>query len=260
MTPETRLTCASHTASSGSVAARRLFLSTWLVVLAGAASLPQTAQASTETAAGASELRQVGSFDAIALRGPIKLIVSQGATTSVAVQTEDPQQLAQLETTVEGSRLTIGFKRSMGWRDLRGATVTIVTPTLQALAVAGSGDAFVGALATPRLKVSVAGSGDVKLGRLQAEELGVSISGSGDVSGAQGQVASLTVRIAGSGDVALGDLKAAEASVRIAGSGDALVHADKSLRVSIAGSGDVRYGGDAEVSQSIAGSGSVRRR
>jgi hypothetical protein len=245
-------------AASG--AGRRVFLCTLLVAVLGAAGLPQAAQARPEAPTGASEMRSVGSFDAIALRGAIKLVVSQGPTTSVQVQTEDPQQLAQLETTVEGNRLTIGFKRSLGWRDTRGATVTVVTPTLQAVSVAGSGDALVGALQTPRLKVSVSGSGDVKLGSLQSEELSVSISGSGDVSGAQGQVAAVNVSIAGSGDVMLGDLKAAEASVRIAGSGDAVVHADKTLRVSIAGSGDVRYSGDAAVSQSVAGSGTVRKR
>lgn len=243
---------------AGSAGVRRLCLSTLLVAVVGAAGLPQTVQASPEAAPG--QTRSVGAFDAISLRGAVKLVVSQGATTSVHVQTEDPQRLAELETTVEGQRLTIGFKRSVGWRDSGGATVTIVTPALQALTVAGSGDAIVGALNTPRLNVVLAGSGGVKLGSLQAQELGISIAGSGDVRGAPGQVATLTVDIAGSGDVLLGELKAAEASVRIAGSGDAVVHADKTLRVSIAGSGDVRYSGEAAVSQSVAGSGSVRKR
>jgi hypothetical protein len=247
----------SDTASG---AGRRLFLSTLLVAVVGAAGLPQAAQARPDATAGASEMRSVGSFDAIALRGSVKLVVSQGATASVQVQTDDPQQLAQLETTVEGNRLTIGFKRSVGWRDTGGATVTVVTPTLQAVTVSGSGDALIGALTTPRLKVAVAGSGNIRLGSLQAEELGVSVSGSGDVGGAQGQVAALNVSIAGSGDVMLAELKAAEAAVRIAGSGDAVVHAAKTLRVSIAGSGDVRYSGDAAVSQSVAGSGTVRKR
>lgn len=239
---------------------RRLFLSTVLVAVFSAASLPQPAQATTVgSGVQATENRSVGEFNAIALRGAIKLIVNQGAATSVQVQADD-QLLPLLETVLEGQRLTIGFRRGESFRHNGSVTVTVVTPQLQALGVAGSGEVLLGAFSTPKLALSIAGSGDAMLQNLKTDELGVSISGSGDVRGSGGQAGRLNVSIAGSGDAQLGELKADEVSVRIAGSGDAVVHAEKTLRVSIAGSGDVRYSGNAAVSQSVAGSGSVRKR
>lgn len=203
----------------------------FFALLIAFAGLTAAAQAATET-------RAVAPFKGIVLAGSIDLVVNQGAQASVQVQADD-KLLPMIETVVEGDRLQVRVKRGEHRYTMRKVTVTIVTPVLNALSIAGSGDAVLNALNTG--------------------ELAISISGSGDVRGS-GQAKRLSVQIAGSGDVHLREMLADEVSVRIAGSGDAEVNAQKTLSVSIAGSGDVVYSGDAVVKSSVAGSGSVTRK
>jgi hypothetical protein len=226
-----------------------------LAVLVGFAALPQTSLAGTET-------RNVAEFSSIALRNHATVKVSQGNTASVQVDAAD-DLLPLLETVVDGGRLEIRWKRGESYdRSMRHrgpVTITVVTPRLTGLSVAGSGDIELGAFNTPKLSVSVAGSGSARLDGLASDEVGISVAGSGDIKGS-GKTSALNINIAGSGDVDLGGLKADEVSVRIAGSGDVEVHANKALKISIAGSGDVVYSGDATVSRSVMGSGSVKKR
>ena len=118
-------------------------------------------------------------------------------------------------------------------------TIWISMPTVEALAIGGSGsiisqDAFEG-----------------------LDELAFSIAGSGKIE-FSGSAKSLEVSIAGSGDLVAADLTADRCEVSIAGSGDCSIHVNDALEVSIAGSGDVRYKGSPKISSSIAGSGDVR--
>ncbi len=232
-----------------------ILLTALIAVLVGLTALPQASQAGTET-------RDVAGFTAISLRGGATVRVRQGEPASVRV-TADDALLPMLETVVDKERLEIRWKRGESgdsrMQRTGAVTVTVVTPRLTALSVAGSGDIEVAPFNTPKLDVSVAGSGSTRLDTLAGDELAVRVAGSGDVR-ASGQVARLAISIAGSGDVALAELKADDVSVRIAGSGDVQIHANKTLAIRIAGSGDIVYSGDAVVSRSIMGSGNVTKR
>lgn len=242
---------------------RRTALAAFSVCI-GWALLPLWAVAATTQGSGrmVTESRTVADFQAIAMAGGIDLTLSQGPSTSVKVEVDD-NLAPMLETVVEngdpGPTLKIRWRRGEHIQTRSKVRVTVVTPRLTALSLAGSGDALVGAFKTPSLKLSLSGSGDVKLDGLSTDELSIGIAGHGDVS-ASGSAAKLSVSIAGSGDVSLKDLRADDVSVRIAGSGDASVNAQKTLEVGIAGSGDVVYTGDPAVKSRVAGSGSVSRR
>lgn len=216
----------------------------------------------------ATEVRQVGGFEAIHLAGSIDLIVRQGEATSVTA-TADDNLLAHLETAVEtgvpgasgmpGPRLVVRWRPGSNLSTRGKVQVHVVTPRLVALSSAGSGDMRIEALDTPRLELTLAGSGDASLLALQADVLQIAIAGSGDLR-AEGRAQRLKVRVAGSGDVQGQALRADEVIVAVAGSGDVAVQAWKTLDVTIAGSGDVAYSGDAAMKASIVGSGTVRRR
>ena len=118
------------------------------------------------------ELRTVGEFEAVQTSS-IKVLVRQGATPSVSVQTD---------------------------RNLLPLLETVVVVWLQALTVRGSGDIVAEQLKLPKLLVRVEGSGDVKLNGLVADELKIEINGSGDVQ-ASGRASRLSVSIAGGGSV-----------------------------------------------------------
>ncbi len=240
-------------------ARRALALTTLLLGLAGLGGLPQASIAATEASGRiVTEARNVADFSGISLRGSMNLVVTQGDKAAVTVRVSD-NLLPLLETVVEGQRLVIGWKKGENLYRTGPVMVTVVTPRLDNLSVAGSGDAELGSFSTPSLKVSVAGSGNARLVQLKTDDLGISVAGSGDVRGA-GQARKLSLTIAGSGDAQLDRLQADDVSVSIAGSGDAEVHASKTLAVNIAGSGDVLYTGDATVSRTVVGSGSVRKR
>ncbi len=232
-------------------------------LLGALAVLPACAVAGTAgSGKTATETRSVGEFQAVKSAGSMRLVVKQGAQTSVQVSADD-NLLPLLETLVEGSgdnaTLLVRWKRGESIHSRSDVTVQIVTPRLSLVSASGSGDIQVQSFQTPALQVAVAGSGNAKLDNLSTDDLGIRISGSGDVAG-QGRAAKMKVNIAGSGSVKLTELKSDDVSVSIAGSGDAAINAEKTLSVSIAGSGDVTYTGAAMVKSSVAGSGSVKRK
>jgi hypothetical protein len=214
------------------------------------------------SAHAAAENRTVAEFQAVALSGPMDLVVRQGAMQTLQVQADD-KLLPQIETVVEngkhGATLQVRFKPGLHWYSSGKVRVDVVVPRLSAVLAAGSGDIRVDGFNTPALQVVLSGSGDAHLDGLSTDALEVRVSGSGDVAGS-GRAARVKLSIAGSGDVRLAELQAQDVQVTVAGSGDAAVNAQKTLDVRIAGSGDVSYVGNASVKSSIAGSGSVHRK
>jgi hypothetical protein len=205
----------------------------------------------------ASDARQPGAFDAVALSGGMALKLKQGSSVSVVV-TGDANLVPLVETVVEGSSLQVRWKRGTSVRAQLPLVVEVVAPQVQAVSSAGSGDIEIDSLKVPRLSLSIRGSSDLRAKDLSTESLAVGIAGSGDVKLA-GQAARMTIELSGSGTVDAADLHSDDVTVGIAGSGDARVHASRRLVASIAGSGDVLYSGDPSVQRSIAGSGRVRK-
>lgn len=205
----------------------------------------------------ATESREARGFTGVAVSIPATVVLRQGEPASVSVEADD-NLLPEVETVVESGTLKIRYKRSLDIPGRATLRVLVVSPAIESLSLAGSGDILAEALRSKSLSISVAGSGDVRIAKLEAESLTASISGSGDVKVA-GKVATLTANIAGSGDFEAARLESARAKVSIAGSGDANLWVRESLGVSCVGSGDVRYLGDPVVKSSIVGSGSVTR-
>jgi hypothetical protein len=188
------------------------------------------------------EARPVGVFEAVSVRGALKVVPRQSGSPSVQVRAGD-SLLPLIETQVESRSgvptLEIGVRNGTHYSARSEPVVTVDVATLKALSISGSGDVECDALKAPRLRVAVAGSGDARLRGLAIDVMSIKVSGSGDVQAAG---------------------RASKLGASIAGSGDARVNASKTLAVSIAGSGDVAYQGDVTVKTSIAGSGTVRKR
>lgn len=206
-----------------------------------AALFPQWAAAETVKGSGtaATEQRQVAGFQSVAISVPGRLEVSQADVEKLTI-TADDNVLPLIETVVERGELRIRFRERHNINVRTKAPIRIVlsAKTVEALAVAGSGEVVAPALTARRMRVSISGSGDVTLG---------------------GKAQAIEVSIAGSGNLKAGRFEAQTAKVDIAGSGDSTLWVRDSLQASIAGSGDVRYYGDPAVTRSIVGSGDVRR-
>lgn len=209
-----------------------------------------------------SESRAVSGFRAIALNGPMKLVLRQGAREALELRADD-NLLPLIETRVVDRggvpTLEIGSRRGTNLASRTEMTVTVDVVTLSALSVNGSGDVVCDELKTASLHVKLAGSGKLMLRAVTADDLALKLSGSGGAQ-VKGRTGKLQVAIAGSGDVDAGELEADDVTVGISSSGDVSVNARKTLAVSIAGSGDVAYRGTAVVTSSVAGSGRIRHR
>lgn len=205
----------------------------------------------------AQESRSVSGYTGIAVSLPGTIVVRQGDYAPIALEADD-NLLPEIETVVENGVLKIRFKRKLSVTGRATIRLLVTGPTIESLAVAGSGDILAEALKAQALSVSVAGSGDVKIARLDAQTMKASVAGSGDIKVA-GRAAEVSVSVAGSGDVEAGRLESRRARVSIAGSGDVSVWALESLDVTVAGSGDIRYYGDPSLTKKVAGSGSLTR-
>jgi hypothetical protein len=203
--------------------------------------------------------REVGSFSAIRVSGPIDVQLRSGDKEQVSVRFDDNLQSLIETTVVEGRAPTLEIRvaRDASFRARKAPVVSITFRQLEALSLSGSGDVRADRVRTDDLAISIAGSSDVRIDDLDANTLGISIAGSGDFQ-ASGRADTQGIRIAGSGDVRAQRLTGKVVKISIAGSGDAHVNASETLEVSIAGSGDVIYAGSPKVTQKIMGSGSVR--
>ena len=219
--------------------------------------LPAVLLACTTTAA-TRETRTVAPFSEISLGGSPNVVLRQGSPQKVEVE-GDADDLAQLETVVDGRRLRIRRKSNSSWSfgSQHSITLYITAPDVNALSVSGSGNIkALTDIQAHNLQLSVSGSGNIELPQMQADKTDISISGSGNIS-VTGVCPVVGVRISGSGNVQAARLRTESCDVRIAGSGNLRVQATKTLQASIAGSGDVYVTGNPRVSSSTAGSGRV---
>src|SRR5207237_7014062 len=92
----------------------------------------------------ATETRNVGSFQAIELRGSMKLVVQQAAKESVELRGDD-NLLPLIETAVVDHAgvptLQIDTKRGTSFSTRNPMVVTVSVATLASLSLTGSGDA-----------------------------------------------------------------------------------------------------------------------
>jgi len=208
------------------------------------------------------ENRALSGFQAVHIKGSMKVVIRQSGKESVQVSADD-NLLPMIETTVatlDGvPTLEIGTKKGASYTTRNRMVVTVDLVDLKAVAISGSGDVVADGIKSGDLRLKISGSGDVRMNQLDAGAMAVNVTGSGDVALA-GKSGKLSISIAGSGDVVTRELAADDVSVSIAGSGDAKVNARKTLSISIAGNGDVDYTGDPVLKTSIAGHGNVKKR
>ncbi|MBT1689744.1 head GIN domain-containing protein [Dawidia soli] len=226
------------------------------------------------------ETRNPGSFTKIAFRVPGKLYLRQGNTAKVEVEGKQ-ELLAEIETSVEGTRLVIGKRgkwNNWTWKNEDRINVYITMPTVEGLNVGGSGDLIAETrIHSENLELSVSGSGSMKLEIEATGGAEASVSGSGGMV-VKGTAKNFESRVSGSGSVDADIQVTSLADFSVSGSGRISVAGKaNSVKASISGSGrvlaanletntcDVRISGSGDVeinvkealNASISGSGSV---
>jgi Putative auto-transporter adhesin, head GIN domain len=184
--------------------------------------------------------RAVSGFTRVKITGSTDVEIVPG--TSYRVIVSDYENLVnEVETSISGNELRVGYSRNV-WVTRGNSKVTITMPTLNGVAVDGSGNFNISGPYTgiAYFSADISGSGNINMYNFPAEEANVHISGSGDVRGF--------------------GLTCNKAKVQVNGSGKTEITVNTLLDVRINGSGDVYYKGNASVNASINGSGKVLKR
>ena len=206
------------------------------------------------------EDRQVTNFDRIALEGSGEVIITQGGSESLTVETDD-NVMEYVKSEVEGGTLTLGLVTGIPTGVNVQSTTRLIfyvgVDDLTGLSISGSGDIEAKTIETERLDASISGSGNVRISNLAAGEVSADVSGSGEVDLFGGEAAEQDVSISGSGKYLAGDLCGAMVKVSLSGSGEATVCATDTLDADISGSGDVNYYGHPSINISGSGSGQL---
>jgi hypothetical protein len=246
------------------------------------------------------EVRKVESFTKISFGFAGTLYLKQGSPQKVEIE-GDADILKEIETEVSGGKLRIGTEDKWFNRNSKGEKITvyITVPTIEAVAVSGSGNIIgQGTVKANDLSLNVSGSGSMDLEYDATGNVNADVSGSGtlnakgnckgfdsDVSGsgrvviaaridntadfgisgsgkiqASGSADLVKANISGSGKVLASDLQTNRCEVRISGSGDVEINVKSELEAHISGSGSVYYKGNPnKVNANSAGSGKVRK-
>ena len=182
----------------------------------------------------ASEDRQVGRVERLAIDGPVDVVVRQGATPSLTL-TADDNIIDLVRVRNEGGTLSLATTGS--FRTRMGISATLTVPRLD--------------------EVKINASGDVDFENWSAEAIDLVIGGSGDIV-LNGRTERVRALIGGSGDIDLAGTRASYVDADIDGSGSIRVPSVRKLDATINGSGRIEAGEVGELDAVLNGSGEIR--
>ena len=206
----------------------------------------------------ATDTRQVEEFSAVHLEGVGDVDITISEKTSVVVET-DENLVDRILTEVENGVLVIDIEDGISIVPRSGLTISVATPSLEAIEVSGAGDVDADAVEATEFRLDLSGAGSVTVDDLSADILDASLSGAGSIQ-VTGVVDSQSVTLSGVGDYDGAFLESAEATVRASGAGSIEVWATESLDVDASGVGAVDYWGNPETSITSTGVGRVEAR
>jgi len=210
------------------------------------------------------EVRKVGDFNRIAMKGWGKVTISQGKEQSLTVEA-DEQLMKRITTEVVDGKLIIDLGRdwmermSAGLEFLSSREIhfTIVAKNLSSIEISGACEMEVGALKSDEFDLKMSGASSVKLADLNAKKLVASMPGAGKVV-VSGKVNDQEVMVTGAGNYDATKLETDNTRVSLTGVGNATIWAKENLDVSVTGVGSIEYYGNPRIKQSTTMLGSIR--
>lgn len=200
------------------------------------------------------EQRDVLPFNAIRVSGAFEVVLNQGDTYSVEVETDGNLQ-ENIVAEVHDEVLEIQTTGNIG--NFSRMKVVVTSAAYNKVHTSGGVSLSSGTqLNGESLEIKASGASKVNL-NVMMESIHTDFSGAGDVT-LSGEAGVTTVDISGAGKLKAFELKTHEMSISISGAGYAEVNTDQKLDVNVSGAGKVRYKGNpAEVKENISGAGVV---
>lgn len=184
------------------------------------------------------ETRDVGAFTVIDVAGVGEVVITQGDTNSLTVETDDNLHAIVLGD-VRDDTLYLGIKANQGFSDATRITFTVTVKELTAISFSGAGTVSVRDLSGEQLTVNHSGAGRVTVAGTVGEQR-VTLSGAGNYDGAA--------------------LASERAMVELSGFGSVVVNVSERLDATVSGAGSIAYIGSPELHEQVSGLGSIQQR
>ena len=201
------------------------------------------------------EERDVSGFDSVNMSGIGEVLITQGNTESLTIETDD-NLMQYIESDVRGNTLYLEFQDNTIPDPSDRITFNLNMIDLAALDLSGAGSFIIESLETPILEIAFEGAGNIDLDSLIADRVSTRVSGAGDIS-LTGEVGAQEIHIEGLGKYSASDLKSSQATVEIEGAGSVVIWVIDQLDLTIQGAGNVDYYGNPTVTQNVEGGGSI---
>lgn len=205
------------------------------------------------------ETRQVGPFTGIRVGGAFEVILKQGATQEVIVETES-DVMQYIRTEVSGGVLEIGTKKAPPhWmHDVDVLKVYVTCKDLDLLDLSGAVEIRTeGRITTPKLDMQVSGAAESKLD-LAAQALDLNLSGASELtfSGTAGEV---RIDASGASEVSAYDMVMTNLTLYGSGAVESKVNVSGALKANMSGACSVRYKGNPRVESHSSGACDLKR-
>lgn len=203
------------------------------------------------------EDRPVSNFTAIRSGGSFQLVITEGNSPAVQVET-DGNLLPYVETKVAAGRLRVETANGVNLKPSQKIIVRLTVKQLDRLDLSGSCEVkSTNTLEMGHMRMNISGSSSITLDG-NASSVEAHVSGTTHLC-LRGKARSASYHISGTGEVEAADLVTEGTEINISGIGNLHVNATQTLAVSVSGMGKVKYKGDPRVSQHVSGMGSVSR-
>lgn len=190
-------------------------------------------------------------FDTVVNASTIRIVVRDGAPTRV-VAAGSRTALATLDVRVASGVLRITDRP--GARPRGPVRITVTTPRLREVVVAGRGGVTVGRARGRAFDAAVEASGDLDISGLVADRVRLRVAGPGALRAA-GRCSGALLIAEGAGRLDAAGLRCARVSASVSASGDLAGFASERAALALSGSGDARVEGGAQCRIMRSGSG-----
>jgi hypothetical protein len=208
----------------------------------------------------ASETRPLPEFHSISLSGQGKIVIYEGDTGTIKVESED-NLLPYIKTEVSGGVLRIEQNTGEVFESLKPTkpiTFYVTAKNLDEIILSGTGQVEANhKIVGKSLVVNVSGAGKVDL-EIAVEKLSANIAGSAEYN-LKGTAEEQDIRISGAALYNAPDLNSKRVKVDISGYGKVNIDAEDSLDINLSGNGSVYYKGSPKISKEIKGNGKIEQ-
>jgi len=188
--------------------------------------------------------RAVGEFSELSVGGAFEVILIQGDTYALKVESKE-DQYEKVITELKGDRLRIRYESSRWERNHSKITLYITYKSLEELDISGACDVKGETpLKAESLDIEFSGAASAWL-ELDVKRLKARVSGAGNLN-LEGRAEEQWVNLSGAGSYKAYDLKSKKANVKSSGAGKVRVFVTEEFEANASGAASIRYKGNPE--------------